>query len=57
MIGIIDWRVQRCEEAGVQFHFNTLADSTRVLAEKPDVVIQLFVARAPTMVKAARIEK
>ena len=39
MISIIDWRVARCEEAGVQFHYNTLADSTRVLAEKPDVVI------------------
>ena len=39
MIGIIDWRTARCEEAGVQFHFNTLADSTRVLAERPDVVI------------------
>lgn len=26
-------------------------------AEKPDVVIQLFVARAPTMVKAMRLEK
>jgi 2,4-dienoyl-CoA reductase-like NADH-dependent reductase (Old Yellow Enzyme family)/thioredoxin reductase len=39
MIGIIDWRMARCEEQGVQFHFNTLADSTRVLAERPDVVI------------------
>lgn len=39
MISIIDWRLARCEEAGVQFHYNTLADATRVLAEKPDVVI------------------
>jgi 2,4-dienoyl-CoA reductase-like NADH-dependent reductase (Old Yellow Enzyme family)/thioredoxin reductase len=39
MIGIIDWRMARCEEAGVQFHFNTLADRERVLAERPDVVI------------------
>jgi len=39
MISIIDWRVARCEEAGVQFHYNTLADSTRVLAEQADVVI------------------
>jgi 2,4-dienoyl-CoA reductase-like NADH-dependent reductase (Old Yellow Enzyme family)/thioredoxin reductase len=39
MISIIDWRVARCEEAGVQFHYNTLADSTRVLAERADVVI------------------
>jgi 2,4-dienoyl-CoA reductase-like NADH-dependent reductase (Old Yellow Enzyme family)/thioredoxin reductase len=39
MIGIVDWRMARCEAAGVQFHFNTLADSHRVLAEHPDVVI------------------
>ena len=39
MISIIDWRLARCEEGGVQFHYNTLADATRVLAEKPDVVI------------------
>ena len=39
MISIIDWRVARCEEQGVQFHYNTLADSTRVLAEGADVVI------------------
>jgi len=39
MISIIDWRVARCEEQGVRFVYNTLADSTRVLAERPDVVI------------------
>jgi N-methyl-L-proline demethylase len=39
MISIIDWRLARCEEAGVRFVYNTLADSTRVLAERPDVVI------------------
>ncbi len=39
MIGIIDWRVQRCEEQGVQFHFNRLADAAAVLALGPDVVI------------------
>jgi 2,4-dienoyl-CoA reductase-like NADH-dependent reductase (Old Yellow Enzyme family)/thioredoxin reductase len=39
MISIIDWRVARCEEQGVRFIYNTLADSTRVLAERPDVVI------------------
>lgn len=39
MIGIVDWRVARCEEKNVVFHFNTLADADRVLAEKPDVVI------------------
>jgi NADPH-dependent 2,4-dienoyl-CoA reductase/sulfur reductase-like enzyme len=39
MISIIDWRMARCEEQGVSFRFNTLADSSTVLAEKPDVVI------------------
>ena len=39
MMAIVDWRVARCEEAGVQFHYNTLADSTRVLAERADVVL------------------
>lgn len=39
MLGIIDWRVARCEEQGVRFIYNTLADATRVLAERPDVVI------------------
>jgi 2,4-dienoyl-CoA reductase-like NADH-dependent reductase (Old Yellow Enzyme family)/thioredoxin reductase len=39
MISIIDWRMSRCEEQGVSFRFNTLADSSTVLAEKPDVVI------------------
>jgi 2,4-dienoyl-CoA reductase-like NADH-dependent reductase (Old Yellow Enzyme family) len=39
MISIIDWRVARCEEQGVQFHYNTLAERERVLAERADVVI------------------
>ncbi|MEI6758808.1 MAG: NADH:flavin oxidoreductase [Betaproteobacteria bacterium] len=39
MISIIDWRMARCEEQGVQFRFNTLADAATVLAEQPDVVI------------------
>ena len=39
MISIIDWRMARCEERGVQFRFNTLADSAAVLAEQPEVVI------------------
>jgi 2,4-dienoyl-CoA reductase-like NADH-dependent reductase (Old Yellow Enzyme family)/thioredoxin reductase len=39
MLSIIDWRMARCEEQGVQFHFNTLADADTVLALKPDVVI------------------
>ncbi len=39
MLSIIDWRMARCEEHGVQFRFNTLADEATVLAENPDVVI------------------
>ena len=39
MISIIEWRMARCEEQGVSFRFNTLADSSTILAEKPDVVI------------------
>ncbi|MCY7305527.1 MAG: NADH:flavin oxidoreductase [Rhodoferax sp.] len=39
MISIIDWRMARCEERGVTFRFNFLADAQAVLAEAPDVVI------------------
>ena len=39
MMSIIDWRMARCEEQGVQFQFNTLADEDTVLALQPDVVI------------------
>ena len=39
MMSIIDWRMARCEEQGVVFRFNTLADAAAVRAEKPDVVI------------------
>jgi 2,4-dienoyl-CoA reductase-like NADH-dependent reductase (Old Yellow Enzyme family)/thioredoxin reductase len=39
MMSIIDWRMARCEEAGVLFKFNTLADAQTVLTESPDVVI------------------
>ncbi len=39
MISIIDWRMARCEERGVVFRFNTLADVQAVIAEQPDVVI------------------
>ncbi len=39
MISIIDWRMARCEERGVVFRFNTLADAQAVLSEQPDVVI------------------
>ncbi|HEY2620664.1 MAG TPA: FAD-dependent oxidoreductase, partial [Acetobacteraceae bacterium] len=39
LIGIIDWRMQRLEAAGVQPRFATFADAPDVLAEVPDVVI------------------
>ena len=39
MLSIIDWRMARCEERGVMFRFNTLADEATVLAENPNVVI------------------
>ena len=39
MIAIVDWRMARCTERGVQFRFNTLADAPLVRAEDPDVVI------------------
>ncbi|HUV22035.1 MAG TPA: NADH:flavin oxidoreductase [Gammaproteobacteria bacterium] len=39
MIGIIDWRVEQCERAGVEFHFNTYAEADEILAQQPDVVI------------------
>ncbi len=39
MMGIIDWRMERCQAMGVTFHFNVFAENDEVLAESPDVVI------------------
>jgi 2,4-dienoyl-CoA reductase-like NADH-dependent reductase (Old Yellow Enzyme family)/thioredoxin reductase len=39
LIGIVDWRVERCQAAGVDMRFNTLADSGDVLSVEPDVVV------------------
>jgi hypothetical protein len=39
MIGIIDWRMAQCASRGVEFRFNTYAESADVLAQAPDVVI------------------
>ena len=39
LIGIIDWRLERCAALGVEIRFNTLAEGAEVLAEKPDVVL------------------
>ncbi len=39
LIGIVDWRVERCEAAGVEMRFNTLAEASNVLAGEHDIVI------------------
>jgi N-methyl-L-proline demethylase len=39
MISIIDWRMAQCTKLGVEFRFNTWAESEDVVAESPDVVI------------------
>jgi N-methyl-L-proline demethylase len=39
LAGIIDWRMERCTERGVDFRFNTYAEANDVLGEQPDLVI------------------
>ncbi len=39
MKGIIDWRVEQCDKLGVEFRFNTYAETDDIAAETPDVVI------------------
>ena len=39
MMGIIDWRYERCQSMGVSFRFNTYAGVDEVLGENPEVVI------------------
>jgi N-methyl-L-proline demethylase len=39
MLGIIDWRLARCEALGVEIRYNVWAEVEDVLAEQPDVVI------------------
>jgi N-methyl-L-proline demethylase len=39
LIGIVDWRVERCTEAGVEMRFNVLAEADDVRAEDPDIVV------------------
>ncbi|PMR66983.1 NADH:flavin oxidoreductase [Halomonas heilongjiangensis] len=39
MMGIIDWRLARCEALGVELRYNVWAEVEDVLAEQPDVVI------------------
>ncbi|MEO3431327.1 NADH:flavin oxidoreductase [Pelagibius sp. CAU 1746] len=39
LIGIVDWRLARCADKGVAFHFNSYAGAAEVLAEDPEVVV------------------
>jgi hypothetical protein len=39
MIGIIDWRMAQCTARDVEFRFNTFAEASDVISEKPDVVV------------------
>jgi len=39
LIGIVDWRAERCAALGVDMRFNVYAEAQDVLAEEPDVVI------------------
>jgi 2,4-dienoyl-CoA reductase-like NADH-dependent reductase (Old Yellow Enzyme family) len=39
IMGLVDWRVARCEEHGVAFRFNRYAEAGDVLAEDPDIVV------------------
>ncbi|MDJ0945947.1 MAG: NADH:flavin oxidoreductase [Kiloniellales bacterium] len=39
LIGIADWRAERCAAAGAELRFNVYAEAEDVLAEEPDVVV------------------
>src|SRR5690606_37602346 len=39
LIGIVDWRVDRLQAAGVEMRFNTYAEADDALALSPDVVV------------------
>jgi 2,4-dienoyl-CoA reductase-like NADH-dependent reductase (Old Yellow Enzyme family) len=39
LMGIVDWRLARCQEHGVDMRFNALANADAVRAEQPDLVI------------------
>jgi len=39
LMGIADWRAERCASAGVQMRFNIWAETEDVLAENPDIVV------------------
>jgi 2,4-dienoyl-CoA reductase-like NADH-dependent reductase (Old Yellow Enzyme family) len=39
ILGIVDWRVSECERNGVEFRYNSWAESSDVLSEEPDIVV------------------
>lgn len=39
MLGIIDWRMSRCEASRVEFRFNTYAEENDINSTNPDIVI------------------
>src|SRR3546814_8623543 len=39
LIGIVDWRLARCTDAGVALRFNSYVGAEEVLAEAPEVVV------------------
>ncbi len=39
LIGIVDWRLDRCARTGVDLRFNAYADVAEVTAEAPDLVV------------------
>ena len=39
MIGVIEWRLQQCEQLGVSVKYNVYAEADEVIEENPDVVI------------------
>jgi 2,4-dienoyl-CoA reductase-like NADH-dependent reductase (Old Yellow Enzyme family) len=39
LIGIIDWRMARCTDAGVDLRFNSYVGAEEVLAQAPEVVV------------------
>lgn len=39
MLGIIDWRLARCEALGVEIRYGVWTDVEDMVAEKPDVVV------------------
>jgi 2,4-dienoyl-CoA reductase-like NADH-dependent reductase (Old Yellow Enzyme family) len=39
LIGIAEWRAERCQALGVSMRFNSYAEASHVLAEHPDIVV------------------